>query len=129
MTLLDTKGSWAKVQRGGQTGFILKSAFEAPEKATPKPDKPADKSTETGKAMTTAVDAKFFAKASQSAAYKKLPAGTKVTVLSEKGSWYKVSKSGVTGFMLKKAFVKPPPPRPPAPVQDAQAGLDGFRRS
>jgi uncharacterized protein YgiM (DUF1202 family) len=52
------------------------------------------------------VDAKLFEKASQSASYKRISAGSKVTVVSEKGSWYKVTKSGTTGFMLKKAFEK-----------------------
>ena len=115
VTVLDTKGSWAKIQKDGQTGFIPKSAFDAPVPTLESDGKVTNKSPENEKTLTTEVDAKFFAKASQSAAYKKVPAGTKVTMLSEKGSWYKVSKSGTVGFMLKKAFVKPSPTQTQAP--------------
>jgi cell wall-associated NlpC family hydrolase/SH3-like domain-containing protein len=99
--LLATKGSWAKVQQGSQVGFISKSAFDAPSQAAV-----VSKSAESGKAMITTVDAKVYASASTSSASKKVEAGTQVTVLSQKGGWYKVTKSGTTGFMQQKAFEK-----------------------
>lgn len=117
--LIDTKGNWAKVQKDGQTGFILKNSFDAPadkqaEKISGKQaEKVTAKPSASRKTMTTTVDAKLFAKASQSAAYKKVEAGSKVAVIDEKGSWYKVEKSGTTGFMLKKAFAEVKPTEKP----------------
>ncbi len=109
--VIAVKGDWAKVRREGSEGFIPKRALEKTEAKT------VEAARE--KAMTTTVAAKLFAKASQGSAYKKVSAGTKVTVLDEKGSWYKVSKSGTTGFMLKKAFaaVAAKPARPQKPTK------------
>lgn len=121
---LQTKGSWTKVQKGSQVGFILKSSFDAPVEAAVD-----SKSAGSGKAMATAVDAKVYSSASTSSASKKVEAGTKVTVLSEKGGWYKVKKSGTTGFMQLKAFEPAAPKETQAP-QDSnyktlKAGVSG----
>ena len=107
VALVAVKGDWAKIRQGDGYAFIPKSAFDAPITKTLSA-KAAAKSG-SGKTMTTKVNAKFFVRANQSSAYKKVKAGTSVTILDEKSGWYKVKKSGVTGFMLKKAFADPTP--------------------
>ena len=113
VALVATKGDWAKIRQGDGYAFIPKAAFDAPVAKTLSA-KSAAKATE--KTMTTKVNAKFFARASQSAAYKKVKAGTSVTILDEKSGWYKVKKSGVTGYMLKKVFVDAKPKATSAPA-------------
>jgi hypothetical protein len=97
--LLGSKGDWAKVQKGDKTGFILKSCFVAPEAVVAEGVSAAAKKT-----LTTTANGKIYASASTSAASKKVKSGTKLTVVGEKGGWYKVVKSGNTGYMQKKAF-------------------------
>ena len=93
------KNGWAKIKRGSMTGFILTGTFTAQKTA-----QVTSKAADDEKTMTTTASAKLFAESSQSSAYKRLSVGTKVTVIDEKGGWYKVRWDDVTGFMLKKAF-------------------------
>lgn len=136
--VLAAKGNWVKVARDGQTGFVPKTAFTAPAAkapatlkptaapkptpkptATPAPKPAATPADEGGTAMTTTRNARVYVRASQSAASKKVPAGTQVTMLSEKGGWYKVRRGGITGFMLRKAFAEVAPSPTEAPSQSA----------
>jgi cell wall-associated NlpC family hydrolase len=131
VTVIETRGSWTKIRRGSDTGFVLKSAFTAPAQSptpapTPAPTPQPAKSTQT---LSTTAASRLYAKASQSAPSKKVAAGAKVEIYDEKGNWYKVRLSGVNGFMLKKAFAKPEataqPTKQASPFKALKTGASG----
>ncbi len=119
VTVVSTSGSWKKVKVAGKQGYMRSSAFSAPAQpsadATKKP-KPTPKPKATPKAtkkpaktpepqqMLAMRDAKLYKKAKTSSKSSSVEEGTAVSVLSQKGGWYRVKVSGKSGYMRQSAF-------------------------
>ena len=117
VTLTGEKGSWYKVSYAGKDGYVYKQfvtlSAATPETAAPQPTAtPAPQLTDSASAAETGylkavsatanVRVNMRADASATAAVVKvIGLNEGVSVLGEKGDWYKVSFDGRTGYVAK----------------------------
>lgn len=96
--VLDTSSGWYKVKANGKTGYVWKSFITLGAKVS---SSSVDTSTQQGKVKTLWVAAR--SKANFTSSIKKvLVKGTKVTITSTSGSFYKIKHNDTTGYVAKK---------------------------
>lgn len=103
LCILGTEGSWVRVQYGMQDGYCASSYL------TMHTSYPGSISSNSRSAVVTLPDEAGSAPIRASASttdtvIKTVPHGTEVTVLSNDGTWCRVSVSGVEGYMLASAL-------------------------
>lgn|GEM_PF-135223 len=112
VSLTGESGAWYKVTAADRTGYVYKqyvtiAAAQQPEiAATPEPAPTSPPDVETAYAAAVSADAtarvNMRAAASVSSAIVKvIGLNERVSVVGEKGGWYKVSYEGRTGYVMK----------------------------
>ena len=98
VSYLSKSGSWYKVRYGTKTGYVSSQYIKITKKTTSSTTS-ASTSIKSTKFKTSA-NLNMRSKASTSSSIrKKIPKNTVVTATEKSGSWYKVSYSGMTGWV------------------------------
>ncbi|MBR3502859.1 MAG: SH3 domain-containing protein [Clostridia bacterium] len=144
VTLTGEKGAWYKASSGGKTGYIYKQYVNAGGAVAPTPTaaptatpvpQPGDSSAASETTYTSPVPAKanvrvnMRANAAQNAALVKVISKDEaVSVLGEKGDWYKISSGNKTGYAAKpyitlQGAAATPTPAPTASPYQSWTGV------
>ncbi len=128
-SILDSHGDFYQVERSGVVAYVLKSAFQASEKAAPTPapsPAPTPTPTPATKSRQVLSDSQLYKEADKAAKIlTQVNAGDTVEVVRQGKRFAQVYYQGQAGYLplsaFKKAAPSPAPTATPAPAKAKQA--------